>query len=562
MKQELILSLLLTTLLFGSCDFLDYSERSFATKEDAFSDFGKTEAILTAAYGTLPSGFTGVGDAMLDAATDDAVYAWDVAAIHNFYNGVWSSLSTIDAQWSHFYTGIRRTNLFLENATDKVLEDYKWAGNEYQIKAKRWRFFRCEARFLRAYYHFELAKRYGAIPLVDHTLDPNKANKIPRTDFEDVISWIAAECNEIAPDLPETYTNPDETPLAETGRITRGAALALRSRALLYLASPLHNPESASDYRQKWLDAAEAAHDLIASGIYSNDLPSWNLVFNNWRTTNTELILERRQDNSRSFEVANVSIGYEGGNSGNCPTQNLVDCYEMKATGKGIHEEGSGYDSTDPYAGRDPRLKMTVLCNGDNWKGRKIESHVGGADGKPRTGASPSGYYLKKNVVENTVISGANKTNTEHCWILFRYAEVLLNYAEAMNEAYGPYDKGNFTLTATEAVNFVRKRKGVDMPEFPAGLTQDEFRNKIRNERRVELAFENHRMWDLRRWQQGKLTRQIYGMDITLDAVTGVTTYSPAKIADRQWDEKMNFYPVPQSEIYVTNGVISQNPGW
>jgi len=574
MKSKYII-LVLTSLFCVGCDsFLTYNERSFVEKSDAFAEFSKATQLLSGVYNILPSGFSDVGDAMLESATDNGMCVWNSSSaantsnIQNFYNGSWSPIIAVDGQWANFYKGIRRANLFLENVNDSIiLDEYKWSGDNYQSMKKRWAFYRYEARFLRAFYHFELAKRYGDIPIVDHTLTVDEANNTPRNSFEDVIRWIVSECEDIAPNLPISYTNADITPNLETGRATWGAAMALRSRALLYLASPLHNPSSDPDYSAKWLAAAAAADDVIKSGVYKNALPAWDNVFNNsgtatpWdATANTELILERRQADDHAFEMANTSIGFEGGNTTNCPTQNLVDCYEMQTTGKGILEDGSGYNPANPYVGRDPRLAMTVLYNGATWKTRAMQCYYGGLDASPNAGVSPTGYYLRKGLAQSTVISGANMTNTKHSWMLFRYTEILLNYAEAMNEVYGPNDKGPFTFSATEAVNFVRQRTGVAMPPFPATLSQEEFRAKIHNERRVEFAFEGHRMWDMRRLKEGDLTRTIYGMDIVLDS--GVTTYTPQQIRTRIWDDKMYYYPIPQSEIYDTHNVLTQNPGW
>ena len=563
-RQSSIVVLFIALILNG-CEFLDYSERSFAEKEDVFSDYSRTVAFHTAAYSFLQSGFSDVGDAMLESATDNAAYAWDDTNIQNFYNGVWSPINQVDAQWSSLYAGIRSTNMFLENVRDEVLEKYKWTGDTYQTRLKKWAIYPYESRFLRAYFHFELAKRYGDIPLVTTSLTPDEANKSTRRSFKEVIEWIAQECTEIAPNLPVSYRDNLVTPDAELGRATRGAALALKSRALLYLASPLHTTTSAPDYQQKWINAANAAHDLIKSGLYSNTLPAWSNVFNNWRATNTELILERRQANSRTFEIANTSIGFEGGRSGNCPTQNLVDAFEMKS-GLGISEYGSGYDPENPYQNRDPRLDMTVLRHGSTGTSgsntRVMDISFNGIDGKPKVGASPTGYYLKKYMVSNTIIAPPNQNQTEHCWILFRYTEVLLNYAEAMNEAFGPNSDngGEYTLTALDAVNLVRRRTGVAMPDYPNDISQNVFREKIRNERRVELAFEGHRMWDLRRWKQGELTCTIKGVEIVQDA--GITTYKPVTIQNRLWEDKMYFYPIPQSEIYNTDGNLAQNPDW
>ena len=570
MKTTYLISVsLLVALFFNSCDFLEYSERSFAEKDDVFTAYNRTTAFLISAYSSLPSGFSDVGDAMLESATDNAAYAWDDTNIQNFYNGIWSPINNIDAQWSAMYTGIRRANMFLDNADDAVLEEHKWRGDAYQTMLKKWAFYRYEARFLRAFYHFELAKRYGDIPLVDIVMTLDEANNITRRPFKDVVEWIARECSDIAPHLPESYRDNTITPDVETGRITRGAALALKSRALLYLASPLHNPETASDFNERWENAAKAAYELISSDIYSNTLPTWENVFNRWRAENTELILERRLENSRDFEIANTSIGFTNGRSGNCPTQNLVDAFEMLSTGKSIFDANGNYvpeyDPDNPYEDRDPRLRMTVLYHGATWgmgERQIMDMSFNGADGPPQVGASPTGYYLRKYMRENTIIAPPNMNETEHCWILFRYTEVLLNFAEAMNEAYGPAgdNNGEYTLTALDAVNFVRNRPEVRMLPFPNDITKEEFREKIRNERRVELAFEGHRMWDLRRWRQGDMTRQIRGISITQQ--DGVTTFEPVTIQNRLWDDKMYFYPIPQAEIYNTNGMLEQNNGW
>jgi len=568
MKIKYYLSVLLLYPLLNGCHDLDYSEQSYTDKTGVFANFNSSQQAFFAIYSSMQDGFSDVGDAMLESATDNGICVWNSASAANtsnirfFYDGSWSPINTIDAQWLAFYTGVRRANLFLENADDKVLEPFKWSGNDYQTKLKNWIIYPYEARFLRAFFHFELAKRYGDIPLVTKVLTYDEANSSTRESFENVMLWIAQECTDIAPYLPVSYRDNNVTPGLQTGRVTRGAALALKARALLYLASPLHNPQGD---QQKWIDAARAAHDLIVSGLYSNTLPAWGSVFNVFTAANTELILERRiAGTTLTFERANTSVGFGGtSRTTNCPTQNLVDAFEMQANGKGILENGSGYDPNNPYAGRDPRLAMTVLYNGAIWKNRALDISVGGIDGQPKANATPSGYYLRKYMDPNVVYDGTPTSATQHCWILFRYTEVLLNYAEAMNEAYGPNSLGDgtFTLTALDAVNYVRSRTGVNMPPFPAGISQGDFRTKIRNERRVELAFEGQRMWDIRRWKIGDVTREIDGMQIVKQG-DGSFTYTPVKIQDRLWDDKMYFYPIPQSEIYDTNSSLSQNPGW
>ena len=235
---------------------------------------------------------------------------------------------------------------------------------------------------------------------------------------------------------------------------------------------------------------------------------------------------------------------------------------EMKATGLGINETGSGYDAANPYAGRDPRLAATVLFNGSVWKSIPLEVWNGGLNGPPKSHTTKTGYYLRKYLTESISLNPVNPGSGYHYWVIFRYAEVLLNYAEAMNEAYGPEVAGPAplnNLTALQAVNQVRTRTGLAMPGFPTGMAADAFRTKLWNERRVELAFEDHRFWDLRRWKIGDQTTEIYGMDVVKDGTN--FTYTRKLVETRVWDDKMYLYPIPQSEIFI-NGNLDQNEGW
>ena len=408
-----------------------------------------------------------------------------------------------------------------------------------------------EARFLRAYFYFELIKRYGDEPLITTVLTDEESNKVTRTPFDQVVQFIVSECDAVSGKLPKSFTTVIN---AETGRATRGAAMALKARTLLYAASPLFNP---TNDKSKWIAAATASKAIIDSAVYSLDASYANVVNS---LTTKELIFERRQVAANSFEASNFPIGYEGGNTGTCPTQNLVDAYEMKANGLNINDSGSGYKPLLPYTGRDPRFALSVLYNGTLWKSIPVEIWNGGLNAPPKRYATKTGYYLKKYLIEAISLSAAAPSTRIHTWVLFRYGEVLLNYAEAMNEAYGPATTGqdNLKLTALQGVNLVRTR--ATMPAFPATLTQDQFRNKLRNERRVELAFEDHRFWDLRRWKTGNTTTTIKGMDVAKNGM-GVLTFTPKVVETRVWDEKMNLFPIPQSELNINSGLV-QNPGW
>ena len=541
--------------LFWSCsDFLDYNELDQYEKEDIFYEYGRVKGILTSAYTYLPDDFSSVDGAMRSSASDDAVHEWDLSDVHKFNDGSWNSIVILDDQWEDLYAGIRVANVFLKEGTGLTFDEIKYNDNYEELMAQ-YEYYPYEARFLRAFYYFELIKRYKNVPLITQPLTSEEANSVSPSSFDDIIDFIITECDAASANLRVTYTGFSG---AETGRATKGAAMALKARALLYAASPLHNT---SGDISKWVDAAEASKAIIDefSTTYG-PLPSYANAVN--VLNGKETILERRPANQvRTFEEANTAVGFIGGNTGTCPTQNLVDSYEMQGTGLGIDEEGSGYDPADPFAGRDPRLAATVLYNGSTWKTLPVEVWNGGLNGPPKAHTTKTGYYLKKYLKENISLDPLNPGTDYHYWIIFRYGEVLLNYAEAMNEAYGPEGAGPLPLdnmTALDAVNIVRAR--ASMPGFPTGMTQDAFRAKLRNERRVELAFEDHRFWDIRRWKIGDQTKEIYGVNVTKNDLDEFT-YVRKLVETRVWNDRMNLYPIPSKEFFINNK-LGQNPGW
>ena len=558
MKLTLIAALLSMT--FAGCEFLDYNEVEQYDKDQILMEFSRVKSLLNNAYSYLPDDFSSVEGAMRASASDDAEHVWDASDIQKFNDGSWNALVTLDDKWKAMYSGIRIANLFLEETDGLTFESIKY-NLDYPQMMQQFKLYPYEARFLRAFYYFELAKRYGRIPLITSCLSPEESNKVEPAAFETIVDFIVSECDSVAKYLPVKFTG---LPGAETGRATKGAAMALKARTLLYAASPLHNPDNV---KEKWVRAAKASKELIdALGSNYTPLEAYLTIVNNLNSK--ELIFECRQRDERTFEQANTAIGFEGGNTGTCPTQNLIDAYEMKSTGLGILETGSGYDPNNPYAAsgpaaRDPRLGMTILYNGASWKSQPVQTWYGGLNAPPKPNATKTGYYLKKYMIESISLNPENPSTAIHVWVLFRYSEVLLNYAEAMNEAFGPevLDVAPLNnLTARAAVNIVRARTGVAMPPFPAGMTQSAFRDKLRNERRVELAFEDHRFWDIRRWWIGDQTINIRGVDISKDALD-VLTYTLKTVEDRLWDDRMYLYPIPQTEINI-NGKLTQNPGW
>lgn len=548
-RIKLIITAGFLSLIIGSCNYLDYSEASYLKKEDIFSNWDRTQSFLSDIYSSLPAEFNPIGGAMRASATDEAEYVLDYSSVQKFSDGSWSSIQTLDDQWGQLYSAIRAVNLLLKEVEGRKFEDYKWTDT-YKDEMAQFNNYPHEARFLRAYFYLQLAMRYGNVPLITTVLTEDEANAVSPASYDDIVKFIVSECDAIIPLLPVTYVG--FTSAQETGRATKGAAMALKARSLLYAASPLNNPSGTA---QKWVDAAKAAKDIINSATYSLEA-NYNAFLNN--VASKELILERREGNQNYFEKTNFPIGYEGGNTGNCPTQNLVDAYEMSANGLSISEPNSGYNPGNPYAGRDPRLALTILYNTATFKSKQLECWIGGANAAPKTNATKTGYYLRKYVIEAINLTPSNTTTRQHTWVLFRYGEVLLNYAEAMNEAYGPENASTLGMTALQAVNLIRAR--AKMPVFPAGLTKDQFRTKLQNERRVELAFEDQRFWDVRRWKIGNTTREIYGMEINKNA-DGTYKYTKKLVERRVYEDKMNFYPIPISEIYK-NDKLKQNNGW
>lgn len=557
-------------ILIHSCDFLDRETDSIMDKRMTFTSYDRASRFLVSAYSLLPEGFNRIdGEAMFDAATDDAEHAKESSSIQLFNRGSWNPMENPDNMWNRYYSGIRIANEFIENADDINLDRFKldpYNQQEYQNRLKDIEIWKAEAHFLRAYFHFELLKRFGPIPVITSTLSiTDDYAGLPRPSMDDCIGFIVDECNGAA-NVLETYPWRDDA--SALGRATKGAALALKSRALLYAASPLYlDWKNISENNKpsdpvKWEKAAQAAKAVIdlkngnGSIVYSLHGNYANLFQNNFQ--NNEYIFMRRYTSSSSFENYNFPISY-GGKGGINPSLNLVNAYEMK--------DGSAFNwnkqenANQPHFFRDDRLNATILLNDSTWKESKIQSWIGGKDGQYNTNATKTGYYIRKYANENVnLITGGGVLG--HTWPFFRLAEIYLNYAEALNE----YDPGNADIAYY--INLIRRR--AKQPDLPSGLAQQEMRERIRNERRVELAFEEHRAWDVRRWKTAKNTlgSDLLGIEITMKAgqTTGTPgneafTYRSVLVEKRVFEEKMYWYPIPLSELMKMKG-WEQNPGW
>ena len=556
-----IIYILSAVLLTASCNFLDFDETSGDYKrEDMYKTYSNIQKMLTNIYGYMPyKDIVDISDAMRDCGSDDAEFGDPDASVQRFNNGNWSAQSTVDTKWT-FYNAIRSVNEFLESMKTVDISIYK-QDSKYALWMEHLKYYPDQARVLRAYYLFELARRYGDIAVPMTMLTTEEANSIGKTPFDEVINFIVSECDECARNLPDTYIGMYQD---EYGRVTRGFALAVKAKALLYAASPLHN---ATGDKEKWQKAAKAAKDIMDLHLYALD----PLETANTAGTSPEVILQIMRSESQSFEKYNFPVRFTMGKrtdmSGTYPTQNLVDAfqtlggYDITLDADGWHTADPDFDITRPYEGRDPRFARAILADGMSFKGSTIETFVGGADYSATRAdlGSPTGYYLNRYILPDTDFTPEAEVKLKHSWILARYAEVLLSYAEALNEYLGPdATDATFTLSARQVLNQVRANAG--MPEVSV-TGVDAFRTAVQREWRVEFAFEDHRFWDVRRWKIGADTqKQVYGVQIVKGAEK--KEYSRILVENRVWADRMYLYPIPQSELFCNTNLGPQNPGW
>ncbi|RKW63824.1 MAG: RagB/SusD family nutrient uptake outer membrane protein [Prevotella sp.] len=540
----------------SSCNgFLDREEDSFIDKTATFDSYNRTKQYLTYAYTLLPDGLNRFSrEAMLASATDDAEFAIESAEIQQFNNGSWNALNNPDDVWNRYYSGISKCCTLLENTNHVNLDISRLDPDkqvEYANSLKDIRMWRAEARFLRAYFHFELLKRYGPIPIVTSTLSINgNYENTPRPTMKEVVDFIAKECDIAADTLELTpWRNVNDA----FGRATKGAALALKSRLLLYAASPLYVDFGDTNEANKptdvalWKSAADAAKAVIDLNQYELASSYADLFKNDFQ--NKEYIFVRRYAANSDFEKSNFPVSF-GGKGGTNPSQNLVDDYEML--------DGTPFDWNDPakaaqpFENRDARLGATILMNMAPFKGKKVATYPEGADASPNPNATKTGYYLRKFLNEDVNIQTGG-SSSGHVVPLFRLAEIYLNYAEALNEC----DPTNPDIALY--LNKVRNR--ASLPNVSA-LSQEQMRAVIQHERRVELAFEEHRSWDVRRWKiaSSTLGAPLMGVQIERKPLGGYT-YMPVKVEQRVFQPKMYWYPIPQSEVLKLKQ-WKQNNGW
>lgn len=567
-------------------DFLDKTETTNLNEESVFTDSARSMQFLTRIYSDIgfsanPKRFGGsIGVYSISDEAEMAAVGGDQWNIR-FMTGNISALQIPEDSWNTSYENIRRANVLLSHLATIPVS----AGLKSRIEG--------EARFLRAWYYFILLKHYGGIPLAGDAVF-GAEDQVPgkRNTFEECVNYIETECNAAANLLPPTRTGLDY------GRITKGACLALRSRLLLYAASPLFNGRRESDgngnivaitenssfsaelkavisyptyERNRWEKAAQAALDAMNGpySLYENNVTSPGFGFQQVFTmrVNPEYILANMEANNRTLETTWDPPSRTGSGSA-FPYQELVDAFGT-VNGKPITEDAS-YNPNFPYANRDPRLGWTVLYNErSRLNTSRTFSPVYTYVGAPQDGfvttqggaATRTGYYTRKMLDENTIRSTTSPT-TQRCLPLIRYAEILLNRAEALNES-----NDNPPLEVYELIAKIRKRAGIlpgseNLYGLTEGMTQAEMRRAIQNERRVELAFEEHRYWDVRRWGIASQVsnKTLHGMKIT--NTNGTYSYELVNIRTPVFQSpKWYLWPIHQDEINKSVE-LEQNPGW
>ncbi|NQX38489.1 Starch-binding associating with outer membrane [Pedobacter steynii] len=602
MKKFIYISLISCLTLASSCKkYLDQVPNDRLTLEETFANRASAEKFLANVYNNIPDEFGqrnpgGNKNAGLwTGGSDEADFVWGFVQSNSMNIGSWdANTGFVGDFWNNYYRGIRSASFFMANV-DKVSNDM---SPELKVQYK------AEARALRAMYYFYIMRLFGPVILLGETVTPPDAPaeeiQLPRNSFDECVTYVTTELDKAAADLPLVAVNDDSY-----GRITKGIALAFKAQTLLLAASPLYNGNSDlsnlknTDGKQlvsqsvdvnKWKKAADVYKAFItqfvpgtyslfrkndAAGNYDPYLSCRDLFLNDW---NSEVIFARVQSSigSRQYELTPYHNGKNSdsrGSGGLGATQNQVDAF-FTANGRSIDDSQSGYVNSgfatvatkytkvgiyNQWVNREPRFYVNITYNGSTWLNTAngditTELYNNGNSGKATGGGdyTTTGYIVRKAMgLGKWAID--NRTN-----ILYRLANVYLDYAEALNEA----EPGNTDIL--KYLNLIRERAGIPQYDgtgnLPVPAGQAEMREAIRKERRVELAFENVRYFDTRRWKIAEVTDNgpIYGLNITSN-LPGFLNVVPFE--NRVFTKKHYLWPIPSKDVNVDKLLI-QNPGW
>lgn len=558
--------------------FLDKTVTTDLDEQKVFSDSASTMDFLTGLYTDMSFSFNparfGDGQAGLNGCTDES---YGGGQSRNLQYLLWTT-GTINAAnvtndaWVICYRNIRRANVLMKHLSGSPLPVLQ------QDEVRE------EARFLRAWYYAILLKTYGGIPLIgDSVYNATDHIDAVRNTYQECVDYIVSECDQAADFLPEDQGQ------FYYGHVTKGAPMALKARVLLYAASPLFNgggttgdllttdPALSSivgypNYdKERWKLAVDANKAVMDLGTYSLDVNNTPTPGEGFREVflkrvNTEYILPFMVVTNADLEFLWASPT-RGGHGGGPPIQGFVDAFTMK-NGLPITDPASGYDPNNPYKNRDPRFENSVTHN-ESLMVTQLSNGVMSPvytyykyepDGFGTGKGTKTGYYVQK-MTDRKVIHNDIFTSTERCLPLIRYAETLLNYAEAVNEYYGPNQDAYDQLIA------IRDRAGIEpgmdgLYGLKANMTQEEMRKAIQDERRIELSFEEHRFWDVRRWKIAETTDSgpVYGMKIEKQPDDSYT-YTPVLLETRVFRKEMYLWPISRGELGKSPELL-QNPGY
>ena len=611
-------------------DLLDREDIDDILFKDVFNNAQNAHNMLHGLYKQMPRGHFVFGSAgFLGNAADEghSKANWDNA--YRMSIGDWgpTRMPLNYNPWNKYFEAIRAANMFLENVDQIPNASQPRVDDEIRKRM------RGEATFLRALYYSYLLRYYGGVPIVEQTLGPDdNALFKPRANYDELVEYIVSEAERAVELLPYDY------PDSEFGRATKGAAWALISRVRLYAASPQFNNPSeppspwAGEYDpNKWQAAASAARDFIVDtqGQYSLHRSTSPSTMGDYEDLfrlrySPEIILsyqyEVKQRDGDHRHVERVCLpghffGYGHGVINNLPLLNLVADYEVveiddngNVTGShvlgldrvinayenNIIDPETGFDPQNPYVNRDPRFYQSIWYQGVRWPAglsRNLDFQVWRFEPSPSTTAQAfldgwynTGFFHRKFVDPWLPLTGWHSYDGNNNWPIFRYAEILLNYAEAVNEAFGPeVVPAGYPMSARDAVNQIRERAtyptyenpniippgmpveamGKSLPPLPSGLSQDEMRERIRLERRIELSWEEHRYFDVRRWMIAEETQQrTWAQEVWLQQDASIRyAINSSHFPFRQWHDRYYLFPIMELELRK-NPDLQQNPGW
>lgn len=537
-------------ILTACADFLDTCYNINQTDELVAENPGSIWNFANAFYAPMQHGLESIDYNVFATVSDECQQTSPSSNALYFNKGIINeNVNPLFNLYKNYYEGIRAAYFFLDYVADgkgeKMLAENRdivmdeWS---YQREVQSLNYYIAEAHIAIAYYYSELIKMYGGVPLIK-SASVDMTNLVPRSTYDECVEFIMQEIDEWKNELAYDWSEFGD----REGRFTYPAALAIKARTLLYAASPLNNPENKPE---KWKRAMNAAADIINLDEFSLN-PVYDMFSGAAPLTSPESIFIIRTYQSSDPEKANYPISTPGGRSGACPTEDLVEAYEY------IDTPVDGR----PYVNRDPRFAASIVYNGCNWNDRVIAEGPSESDDMTKTNASRTGYYLRKFLTDKLNLQQGGVA--QHNWIAYRYAEVLLNFAEAANEVYGPetVPPGAY-ISAKEAVQQVRDRASTSLPAITA-TSKEAFRNVVKHERRIELAFEDHRYWDLLRWKDAMdvLNKPVHGVLVTKSS-SGSYQYQKREVAERKFNECNYRLPFLRSEIQNSKGTLEQNPGY